>query len=226
MIIVQDVVKSYGSGAPALDHISLQINDRDFVFLVGTSGAGKTTLIRLINKDEEPTSGSIFVDGVNITRLKRNEVPALRRKIGVIFQDFKLLPHATVAENVEFALRIVGEHDHNGRQRVEEALETVGLTPQADRYPYQLSGGEQQRVAIARCLVTRPPIVIADEPTGNLDPDTGWETMNLLVRINATGTTVLIATHNRELVNTMRRRVISLAAGRIVRDEVGGGYNG
>ena len=225
MIIVQDVVKSYDHGAPALDHISLQINDRDFVFLVGTSGAGKTTLIRLINKDEEPTSGSIFVDGVNITRLSRNEVPALRRKIGVIFQDFKLLPHATVAENVEFALRIIGEHNRDGPRRVEEALETVGLAAQADRHPYQLSGGEQQRVAIARCLVTNPPIVIADEPTGNLDPDTGWETMNLLVRINARGTTVLIATHNRELVNTMRRRVISLEDGRVVRDEIGGGYS-
>jgi cell division transport system ATP-binding protein len=226
LIIVQDVVKSYGDGTPALDHVSLQINDRDFVFLVGSSGAGKTTLIRLINKDEEPTSGSIFVDGVNITRLKRGEVPSLRRKIGVIFQDFKLLPHATVFENVEFALRIVGEHDGRGRQRVEEAIETVGLSAQARRRPYQLSGGEQQRVAIARCLVTDPPIVIADEPTGNLDPDTGWETMNLLVRINAMGTTVLIATHNRELVNTMRRRVISLADGKVVRDEVGGGYSG
>ena len=226
MIIVQDVVKAYDDGTPALDHVSLQINDRDFVFLVGSSGAGKTTLIRLINKDEEPTSGSIFVDGVNITRLKRGEVPSLRRKIGVIFQDFKLLPHATVFENVEFALRVVGEHDGRGRQRVEEAIETVGLGPQARRRPYQLSGGEQQRVAIARCLVTDPPIVIADEPTGNLDPDTGWETMNLLVRINAMGTTVLIATHNRELVNTMRRRVISLADGKVVRDEIGGSYGG
>jgi cell division transport system ATP-binding protein len=226
LIIVQDVVKAYDDGTPALDHVSLQINDRDFVFLVGSSGAGKTTLIRLINKDEEPTSGSIFVDGVNITRLKRGEVPSLRRKIGVIFQDFKLLPHATVFENVEFALRVVGEHDGRGRQRVEEAIETVGLGPQARRRPYQLSGGEQQRVAIARCLVTDPPIVIADEPTGNLDPDTGWETMNLLVRINAMGTTVLIATHNRELVNTMRRRVISLADGKVVRDEIGGSYGG
>ena len=226
MIIVQDVVKAYDEVTPALDHVSLQINDRDFVFLVGSSGAGKTTLIRLINKDEEPTSGSIFVDGVNITRLKRGEVPSLRRKIGVIFQDFKLLPHATVSENVEFALRVVGEHDGRGHQRVEEAIETVGLSAQARRRPYQLSGGEQQRVAIARCLVTDPPIVIADEPTGNLDPDTGWETMNLLVRINAMGTTVLIATHNRELVNTMRRRVISLEDGKVVRDEVGGGYSG
>ena len=226
MIIVQDVVKAYGDGSPALDHVSLQINDRDFVFLVGSSGAGKTTLIRLINKDEEPTSGSIFVDGVNITRLKRGDVPSLRRKIGVIFQDFKLLPPATVSENVEFALRVVGEHDGRGRQRVEEAIETVGLSAQARRRPYQLSGGEQQRVAIARCLVTDPPIVIADEPTGNLDPDTGWETMNLLVRINAMGTTVLIATHNRELVNTMRRRVISLEDGKVVRDEVGGSYGG
>ena len=226
MIIVQDVVKAYGDGSPALDHVSLQINDRDFVFLVGSSGAGKTTLIRLINKDEEPTSGSIFVDGVNITRLKRGDVPSLRRKIGVIFQDFKLLPHAPVSETGEFALRVVGAHDGRGRQRVEEAIETVGLSAQARRRPYQLSGGEQQRVAIARCLVTDPPIVIADEPTGNLDPDTGWETMNLLVRINAMGTTVLIATHNRELVNTMRRRVISLEDGKVVRDEVGGSYGG
>ena len=225
MIIVQDVVKSYDDGALALDHVSLHINDRDFVFLVGTSGAGKTTLIRLINKDEEPTSGSILVDGVNITRLHRSEIPLLRRKIGVIFQDFKLLPHATVAENIAFALLIVGEHDHNGSRRVEEVLETVGLAAQSDRYPHQLSGGEQQRVAIARCLVTNPPIVIADEPTGNLDPDTGWETMNLLVRINARGTTVLIATHNRELVDTMRRRVISLENGRVVRDKTGGGYS-
>ena len=225
MIVFQDVVKVYDTGARALNHVSLSIAERDFVFLVGSSGAGKTTLIRLLNRDEEPSSGSVFVDGVNITRLKRKEIPGLRRKIGVVFQDFKLLPDLTVAENVGFALKVIGEHDRRARDRIEEALETVGLAHRAGYYPYQLSGGEGQRVAIARCLVTKPPVVVADEPTGNLDQATAWETIQLLVRINALGTTVVVATHNQELVNTMRRRVVALEDGKVVRDELGGGYH-
>lgn len=225
MIVLQDVVKVYATGALALDHVSLIIPERDFVFLVGPSGAGKSTLIRLLNKDQEPTSGSIYVDGTSITRLKRGEAHLLRRKIGVIFQDFKLLPDRTVAENVAFALKVIGQHDGKARARVADTLETVGLANRASYYPYQLSGGEQQRAAIARCLITRPPVVVADEPTGNLDQATGWETIQLLVRINAAGTTVLIATHNQELVNTLRRHVIALDNGRVVRDEMGGGYH-
>ena len=225
MIVFHEVVKVYETGARALDNVSFNIAERDFVFLVGASGAGKTTLIRLVNKDQEPTSGSIFVDGMNITRLRRQDVPGLRRKIGVIFQDFKLLSNLTVAENVAFALKVVGEHDRQSPARVDEALHTVGLAGRAGYFPGQLSGGEAQRVAIARCLVTKPPVVIADEPTGNLDRDTAWETVQLLVRINAIGTTVVVATHNRELVDTMRRRVIALENGRVIRDEVGGGYH-
>ena len=226
MIVFQEVVKSYGSGVNALDGVSIQIPERDFVFLVGSSGAGKTTVIRLINCDQRPTSGAIFVDGINTGRLGRKDTPMFRRKIGVVHQDFKLLADRTVEENIAFALRVVDDYGLNSKERIHEALETVGLDRRSNSYPEQLSGGERQRVAVARCLVTNPAIVVADEPTGNLDPDSGRETMNLLVRINAAGTTVIVATHNQALVDTMQRRVIALENGQVMRDERAGGYVG
>ena len=225
MIVLHDVVKMYSTGAIALDHVNIYIPQRDFVFLVGPSGAGKSTLLRLLTKDQEPSSGTIYVDGINITRLKRNEIPSLRRRIGVIFQDFKLLPNLSVAQNVAFALKVTGEDDKRGREFVTQTLDTVGLANRADHYPFQLSGGEQQRVAIARCLVTRAPIVIADEPTGNLDRETGWETIKLWAQVNAQGATVVVATHNQELVNRMQRHVIALEDGRVVHDEMVSGYH-
>ena len=224
MIVLHDVVKMYSTGAIALDHVNIYIPQQDFVFLVGPSGAGKSTLLRLLTKDQEPSSGTIYVDGINITRLKRSEIPSLRRRIGVIFQDFKLLPNLNVAQNVTFALKVTGEDDKSGREFVAQTLDTVGLANRAGHYPFQLSGGEQQRVAIARCLVTRAPVVIADEPTGNLDRDTGWETIKLLAKVNAQGATVVVATHNQDLVNRMQRHVIALEGGRVVRDEMVSGY--
>ena len=225
MIVLHNVVKTYETGALALDNVSIHVPERDFAFLVGPSGAGKSTLLRLLTKDQEPSSGSIFVDGMNITRLTRREIPGLRRRIGVIFQDFKLLPDMNVTENVEFALKVIGEYGAGRRDRVAETLDTVGLSHRANYYPYQLSGGEQQRVAIARCLAIRAPVVVADEPTGNLDLETGWETIQLLAKVNEEGTTVVVATHNQDLVNRMQRHVIALVNGRVVRDEMSGGYD-
>jgi cell division transport system ATP-binding protein len=226
MIVLRDVVKVYPNGTRALDGVSLEIPERDFVFLVGPSGAGKTTLIRLLNRDELPTSGSVFVGNTDVTRLKRRQLPGLRRQVGIIYQDYKLLPDLTVRQNVEFVLKATGEFNHESRRRTDGTLDVVGLGDRSDHYPFQLSGGEHQRAAIARALVRECPILVADEPTGNLDQETGWETIQLLVKINALGTTVLIATHNRELVDTMRRRVIAIDKGRVARDELGGGYVG
>ena len=226
MIVLRDVVKVYPNGTRALDGVSFEIPERDFVFLVGPSGAGKTTLIRLLNRDELPTSGSVFVEKTDVTRLKRRELPRLRRRLGIVYQDYKLLPNLTVRQNLEFVLKATGEFNHESRGRTDETLDVVGLGDRRDHYPFQLSGGEHQRAAIARALVRECPILVADEPTGNLDQDTGWETVQLLVKINALGTTVLIATHNRELVDTMRRRVIAIENGRVARDETGGGYVG
>jgi len=224
VIVLHQVSKIYPNGVQALTDVSLEIPDRDFVFLVGPSGAGKSTFIKLLIRDELPTSGRVFVNGQDVARLRRSEVSHLRRKVSVIFQDYKLLPNKTVFENVAFALEVAG-HDRRSIERlVPPTLELVGLRDHADRFPYQLSGGEQQRVAIARAIVHKPSILIADEPTGNLDPATAFETIRLLVKINALGTTMLIATHNRELVDIMRRRVIELEKGRIVRDEVNAGY--
>lgn len=226
MIVLRDVVKVYPNGTRALDDVSLEIPERDFVFLVGPSGAGKTTLIRMLNRDEMPSAGSVFVENIDVTRLKRRDIPNLRRRVGIIFQDYKLLPSLTVRQNVELVLKATGEDLHIARERVDETLRLVGLDDRPEHFPYQLSGGEQQRTAIARALVRKCPILIADEPTGNLDQDTGRETIQLLVRINALGTTVLVATHNRDLVDMLRRRVIEIDKGRVVRDEVGGGYAG
>jgi len=226
MIVLEDVHKVYPNGTQALNGVSLEIPERDFAFLVGPSGAGKTTIIRLINRDETVTTGSVFVEATDVTRLRRRDVPSLRRRVGVIYQDYKLLPSLTVRQNVEFVLKATNEFDHLSDGLVEETLATVGLTRRTNHYPHQLSGGEQQRTAIARALVRRCPILVADEPTGNLDQDSGWETIQLLVQLNARGTTVVIATHNRTLVDTMRRRVIEIERGRVVRDEPEGGYYG
>ena len=224
MIVLHHVSKVYANGATALTDVSLEIPDRDFVFLVGPSGAGKSTFIRLLIREELPTSGRVFIEGQDIARLRNGAVPYLRRKVSVVFQDFRLLPEMTVFENVAFALRVAGYKRKQIDERVLETLELVKMDNYRDRFPYQLSGGEQQRVAIARAIVHKPPVLVADEPTGNLDPDTAAETVQLLVQINALGTTLLMATHNRDLVDTMQRRVVALEAGRIVRDEQRAGY--
>ena len=221
-VALLDVGKTYPNGRQALIDVDLVIPDGDFVFLVGPSGAGKSTLTKLLIRDELPTTGTVFVAGKDVTRLRRRDVPRLRRQIGTVFQDFKLLPTKTVRENVAFALEVTGTPGRQIRPAVSRVLELVGLTAQADQLPAQLSGGEQQRTAIARALVHDPRIIIADEPTGNLDPLISWEIIQLLLRINELGTTVLMATHNAEVVTAMRRRVVALEDGRIVRDEVGG----
>ncbi|MCY4111179.1 MAG: ATP-binding cassette domain-containing protein, partial [Chloroflexi bacterium] len=187
MIVLEDVHKVYPNGTQALNGVSLEIPERDFAFLVGASGAGKTTIIRLINRDETVTTGSVFVEATDVTRLRRRDVPQLRRRVGVIYQDYKLLPSLTVRQNVEFVLKATNEFDHLSDGLVEETLATVGLTRRTNHYPHQLSGGEQQRTAIARALVRRCPILVADEPTGNLDQESGWATIQLLVQLNARG---------------------------------------
>ena len=212
------------SGTTALRDIDLAIYQRDFVFLVGASGAGKSTLVRLLIRDEPASSGRIFVDGQEVTRMSRRRLPKLRRKFGIVFQDFKLLPTLTVGQNVAFALQVTRPGQRHMREKVEETLWIVGLEDKIDKFPDELSGGEQQRVAIARALVTRPRIFLADEPTGNLDPDTSWGIVQLLLQINHRGTTVLMATHNREVVDLVRRRVIAIEGGRVIRDEQEGRY--
>ena len=224
VILLDDVSKQYPNGTRALQDVSLRIPQGDFVFLVGASGAGKSTIIRLLIRDERATAGRIVVDGDDVGDLARSRVAYLRRKVGVVFQDFKLLPIKTVYENVAFALQVTGHDDDEIRERTEMALELVGLSDRRDHFPQQLSGGEQQRAAIARALVGRPPIVVADEPTGNLDPVTSWEIIQLLSRINEMGTTMVMATHNQDIVNALRRRVVALEHGSVVRDQAAGGY--
>jgi cell division transport system ATP-binding protein len=225
LISFQNVSKTYPNGTDALRDISLEVPRQDFVFLVGPSGAGKSTLVRLLIREERATAGKIFVDGVELGRLKRRHLPRLRRKIGIVFQDYKLLPNLSVFQNVAFAVRVTDGALRHLRPKVEEVLSIVGLEGKDKKFPDELSGGEQQRVAIARALVHDPTIFLADEPTGNLDPATSWEILQLLLQINARGTTVLMATHNREIVDVMRRRVIAIEGGRIVRDEDAGGYH-
>ena len=224
MIKCENVTKTYKSSVVALDAITVDINKGEFVFIVGPSGSGKSTFIRLLLKEEEPTAGSVFVAGKNIGRLSRWKVPELRRNIGTVFQDFKLLPNKTVFQNVAFALEVIGKAKHVVDQRVPEILELVGLGDKLNNYPDELSGGEQQRVSVARAFVNRPLIVLADEPTGNLDPATSVEIMKLLDRINRIGTTVLMATHDNAIVDAMRRRVIELEGGHVVRDQERGVY--
>ncbi|GAA0605518.1 cell division ATP-binding protein FtsE [Sporichthya brevicatena] len=225
MIRLDNVTKTYPSqDRPALRDISLEINKGEFVFLVGTSGSGKSTFLRLVLKEEKPTSGTVHVLGKDLSRLSNWKVPQLRRQIGTVFQDFRLLPNKTVFENVAFALEVIGKSRGVTRRVVPEVLELVGLSGKEDRMPDELSGGEQQRVAIARAFVNRPLILIADEPTGNLDPNTSVGIMKLLDRINRTGTTVLMATHDQAIVDQMRKRVIELETGRMVRDQHRGVY--
>jgi cell division transport system ATP-binding protein len=219
---LDDVSKTYPNGKRALIDVDLVVPDGDFIFLVGPSGAGKSTLIKLLIRDELPSTGSVVVAGRDVVGLKRRDVPRLRRQIGTVFQDFKLLPTKSVRENVAFALEVTGTPGRMVKPAVERVLALVGLTAQAEQLPSQLSGGEQQRTAIARALVHDPRVIIADEPTGNLDPLISWEIIQLLLRINQLGTTVLMATHNAEVVTALRRRVVALEDGRVVRDEVGG----
>jgi cell division ATP-binding protein FtsE len=209
---------------PALDQVSVDIERGEFVFLVGASGSGKSTFLRLVLREERPTSGTVFVAGRDLSRLNTWKVPHLRRTIGMVFQDFRLLPNKTVYENVAFALQVIGAKRHAIATRVPEVLELVGLEGKAKRRPHELSGGEQQRVAIARAVVNRPALLLADEPTGNLDPTTSLGIMRLLNRISSTGTTVVMATHDSSIVNEMRKRVVELDDGHIARDELAGGY--
>ena len=224
MIKLENVSKIYANETVALANASAEIGKGEFVFLVGPSGSGKSTFIRLLNHEEVADEGRIFVAGKNIAELTQWKVPYLRRNIGCVFQDFKLLPNKTVAQNVAFALEVIGRPRHVVKTQVPAILELVGLGEKADRMPDQLSGGEQQRVSVARAFVNRPLILLADEPTGNLDPGTSLGIMRLLDRINRTGTTVVMCTHDRSIVDTMRKRVIELDEGRIVRDQAEGVY--
>lgn len=221
---MKNVYKKYPNGIVALNGLNVEIKQGEFVYIVGPSGAGKSTFIKMMYREERPTSGHMMVDGVDLATLKNKKVPLLRRGIGVVFQDFKLLPRLNVYENVAFALEVIEQKPAAIRQQVESVLDLVGLKHKARMFPTELSGGEQQRVSIARSIVNTPKVVIADEPTGNLDPETAWDIMHLFEQINAKGTTILMATHNREIVNTMRHRVIAIEGGLIVRDVAGGDY--
>lgn len=225
MILFEDVSKMYrGANKPALSNVSVNIGAGEFVFLVGASGSGKSSFLRLILKEERPNTGNIHVLGQDLRRIPSRKVPQFRRSLGVVFQDFRLLPQKTVFDNVAFTLRVIGKSAGFIHEAVPDILQTVGLAQKAKNYPHELSGGEQQRVAIARAAVNKPAILLADEPTGNLDPATSAGIMNVLSRINASGTTVIMATHDSGIVNQMQRRVIEVAGGRIVRDEHEGGY--
>ena len=225
MVVLEDVRKVYETNrVTALDGISFIVEKGEFVFIVGASGSGKSTMIRLLLKEVEPTSGRIIVGGRDLARLKGSKVPLLRRNLGCVFQDFKLLPNRTAAENIGYALRVQGESNAHIRKKVPEVMDLVGLAHKMSSRPEELSGGEQQRVSIARAMVNHPPLLICDEPTGNLDPDTSVGIMQLLYRINRTGTTIIMVTHDREMVDKMRKRVIALEAGKLVRDERRGGY--
>ncbi len=224
MIQFSNVTKVYDNDTAALEKVDLNIEAGEFVFLVGQSGSGKSTMVRLILKELEPSAGAIFVNGTRLSSVSRRKVPKLRRDIGCVFQDFKLLPNKTAAENVAYAMEVTGQRRRAIRTKVPQILDLVGLSGKVDKLPGELSGGEQQRVSIARAFVSQPPILIADEPTGNLDPDTSVGIMQLLHRINRVGTTVLVATHDREMVDVMRKRVVALENGRVVRDMIKGGY--
>ncbi len=224
LIEMQDVWKSYANGVMAVNGISVHIDKGEFVYIVGPSGSGKSTFIKMMYREELPTRGKIFIDGTDITKLKQKQIPFLRRKIGVVFQDFKLLPKLTVYENIAFALEVIEENPRNIRKKVMEVLDLVNLKHKARSFPNELSGGEQQRVSIARSIVNNPTVVVADEPTGNLDPENAWTIMEIFERINNNGTTVVMATHNKEIVNRMVKRVIAIESGMIVRDDEQGEY--
>ena len=224
MIDLIDVSKSYGPGLPAVNHANLHIDKGEFVFVVGNSGSGKTTLIKLLMKELDSTSGQIIVSGERLEGMKHRRVAKYRRKLGVVFQDFRLLKDRNVYENVAFAQRVIERPNRVIKKRVPEILTLVGLAEKYKSFPRELSGGEQQRVALARALVNNPSILLADEPTGNLDPNNSWEIMKLLEEINESGTTVVVVTHNREIVNAMQKRVITMKKGVIISDEEKGGY--
>lgn len=224
MIRLENVTKRYANGHHGLVDVNLGIRRGEFVFLVGPSGAGKSSLIRLLYREEVPNSGEVYVDQFRLSSLRHHQVPRLRRQLGVVFQDVKLLPNRTVFQNVAFAMEVVGASARDVNKRVPAVLELVGLGRRRDNFPHQLSGGEQQRVGIARALVNNPVYVLADEPTGNLDMDTAHDIMRLFLEINRRGSTVIMATHSREIVNRLRKRVVGLEQGRIVRDDAQGGY--
>ncbi len=224
MIEFSSVTKKYDHGIIALEEINVNIKKGEFVFLVGPSGSGKSTFLKLMIKEELPTSGKIVVDDIDLSKIKPKDVPYLRRKVGFVFQDFRLLYDRTVEENIEFALRVIEASEREIKTQLKSVLELVGLSGKEKFYPNQLSGGEQQRVALARALATKPPIIIADEPTGNLDPATADEIFNSLMEINARGTTIVVVTHAKDVVNKLNKRVIALDHGKIVKDEQGGSY--
>lgn len=224
LIEMHDIWKTYGDGTSALNGVSVKIDRNEFVYLVGPSGAGKSTFMKLIYREEVPTKGEIFVNGFNIGKLKQRKIPYVRRNIGVIFQDFRLLPKLTVYENIAFAMEAIEAPRKLIKKRTMEVLDLVGLKHKHKSFPSQLSGGEQQRISIARAIVNNPAVIVADEPTGNLDPETSLDIMNLLEEINFRGTTIVMATHNKEIVNSMRKRVIAIEGGNIVRDEQRGEY--
>ena len=224
IIRIKDLEKKYKTGVTAIYDFDLKVKKGDFIFVIGASGSGKSTLIRMLYREEKPTKGSIIIGGVDVAKLRNRKVYKLRRKLGIVFQDFKLLPKLTVYENVAFALEILGLPRDEIRKKTMKALELVGLKNKAKNYPDQLSGGEQQRVAIARAIVNEPKILLCDEPTGNLDPDTSWEIMQVLEDINKLGTTIIMATHDKEMVNRMKKRVILIDAGRLKEDYAKGTY--
>ena len=224
MIHFQDVFVEYPNGVRAVNDVTISVCKGEFAFIVGTTGSGKSTLLRLLYREMAPTLGKVIVDGDNVATLKPSMIPYLRRKLGIVFQDFKLLPQKNVWENLAFTLRVVGTNPKEIRHRIAEVLELVGLSHRCDAFPHQMSGGEQQRAAIARALVNHPTVLIADEPTGNLDPDTSWGIMQLLEEINVRGTTMLVATHDSQIVDRMKKRVIQLDCGTVVRDQHKGTY--
>ena len=224
VVELREVTKVYDAGTVGLERASVRIGRGEFVFLVGPTGCGKSTCIRLLLKELEASAGEILIAGRALTDIPRSKVPYLRRNIGVVFQDYKLLPNRTVYDNVAYSLQVIGESRHEIRRKVPDILRLVGLSTKLHNYPDELSGGEQQRVSIARAFVNHPPLLLADEPTGNLDPETSIGIMQLIYRINRTGTTVVVATHDKEMVDKMRRRVIELREGRIIRDELSGLY--
>ena len=224
MVELQRVWVEYPNGVLGLKGVDIRIEKGDFAFIVGSTGSGKSTLLKLLYRDISPSHGRVIVEGDDVTALKPSDIPHLRRKLGIVFQDFKLLPQKNVWENLAFALRVIGVKPKEIRRRIGEVLELVGLTHRCDSFPHQMSGGEQQRAAIARALVNHPTLLIADEPTGNLDPATSWEIIQLLDEINVRGTTVLVATHDSQIVDRMKKRVIQLEGGSLVRDECKGTY--
>ena len=224
MLIMSDVSKVYPGGSVALQDVNVHIEPGEFVFVVGPSGAGKSTFIKMLFREVLPTTGSIFVNGMDILALSPKEIPFMRRQLGIIFQDYRLLPDRTVFENVAFAMQVIEAPHRKIRRQVMNVLDLVGLSDRANAYPNELSGGEQQRVAIARAIVNNPVFVIADEPTGNLDPETSWDIMGIFKAINDAGTTIVMATHDKEVVDAMGQRVIAIEKGRIVRDQKEGAY--